>query len=117
MGDVHDPMPDSMAVAGKSTSFKAEVGQVNKVSVTGFGRKDKSEIIICKKKAVNIAVGAAKKMIGFIQLNGSPTLRAFLLYRKTHEQPNPDKPAIGGQAGKVPKVLEKNQADSSFRAR
>jgi len=48
--------------------------------------KDKPEIIVCKKKAVYIAVGAAKKMIGFIQFNRRPTLRAFMRYGKMHDR-------------------------------
>ena len=66
MGDVHDPVADSMAVTGEGASLKSEIGEINQISVTDLRGTDKPEIIVRKKKAVNVAVGAAKKMIGFI---------------------------------------------------
>ena len=66
MGDIHNPVPDSMAVTGENAPLKSEIGEVNQLLVRGLRGKDKPEIIFSKKKAVYIAVGAAKKMIGFI---------------------------------------------------
>ena len=66
MGDVHDPVADSMAITGEGAPLKAEIGEINQIPVRGLRWKDKPEIIIRKKKAVYIAVGTAKKMIGFI---------------------------------------------------
>jgi len=65
MGDVHDPVPDSMAVTGEDASLKPEIGEVNQLLAMGLRGKEKPEIIVRKKKAVYIAVGTAKKMIGF----------------------------------------------------
>ena len=66
MGDIHDPVADSIGVTGEGTPLKSEIGEVNQALVTDLRGKDKPEIIFSKKKAVYIAVGAAKKMIGFI---------------------------------------------------
>ena len=66
MGDIHDPVADSMAVTGEGAPLKSEIGEINQLPVRGLGGKDKPEIIFSKKKAVYIAVGTAKKMIGFI---------------------------------------------------
>jgi len=66
MGDVHDPVPDSIAVTREDAPLKSEIGEINQLPVRGSGGKDKPEIIVCKKKAVNVAIGAMKKTIGFI---------------------------------------------------
>ena len=66
MGDIHNPVADSMAVTGEGAPLKSEIGEINYIVVADLRRKEKPEIIFSKKKAVYIAVGAAKKMIGFI---------------------------------------------------
>ena len=59
-------MPDSLAVTGEDAPLKSEIGKIDQLPVRSLRGKDKPEIIFSKKKTVYVAVGTAKKMIGFI---------------------------------------------------